>query len=231
MNNARRDLIPLTTSSFKRPNPPYTIHALPSPTHVVTQSSDSGLVIQPAKPSRQDGIRPPCCCLPGRQASFLKHLTARSPLRDYRGSGALGTSIATEMARAGARVTLLGRSEEKLRLALQRVLAAGIPQSNLLFKTEYEAIDRLLETNLSLTIKACKAATRPLMRAAPDACIINMSSVLGTHANVPIKPEQIPLGRYGDPSEVAHAAMFLATNRYANNCILNIDGGLSVGLL
>ncbi|EQL04157.1 3-ketoacyl-(acyl-carrier-protein) reductase [Ophiocordyceps sinensis CO18] len=36
-----------------------------------------------------------------------------------------------------------------------------------------------------------------------------------------------PAGRVGDPSEVAHAALFLASNRFANNCVLNLDGGLS----
>lgn len=37
------------------------------------------------------------------------------------GSGALGSSIAADMARAGARVTLLGRNEAKLRAALSEV--------------------------------------------------------------------------------------------------------------
>ncbi|KAI1753793.1 hypothetical protein F4782DRAFT_68715 [Xylaria castorea] len=37
----------------------------------------------------------------------------------------------------------------------------------------------------------------------------------------------IPLGRLGDADEVAEAALFLATNKYAHNCVLNIDGGLS----
>lgn len=39
--------------------------------------------------------------------------------------------------------------------------------------------------------------------------------------------ESIPLDRFGTPEEVADAAVFLASNEYANNCILNIDGGLS----
>lgn len=39
--------------------------------------------------------------------------------------------------------------------------------------------------------------------------------------------EAIPLDRFGTPEEVADAAVFLASNEYANNCILNIDGGLS----
>lgn len=37
----------------------------------------------------------------------------------------------------------------------------------------------------------------------------------------------IPLKRFGEPSEIADAAVFLATNKYANNCVLNLDGGLS----
>ncbi|KAJ5894776.1 hypothetical protein N7495_006467 [Penicillium taxi] len=39
--------------------------------------------------------------------------------------------------------------------------------------------------------------------------------------------ELIPLHRLGDPQEVADAAVFLAQNEYANNCVLNLDGGLS----
>ncbi|KAL4762508.1 SDR family NAD(P)-dependent oxidoreductase [Aspergillus foveolatus] len=39
--------------------------------------------------------------------------------------------------------------------------------------------------------------------------------------------EDIPLGRFGQPHEIADAAVFLAENEYANNCIVNLDGGLS----
>lgn len=39
--------------------------------------------------------------------------------------------------------------------------------------------------------------------------------------------DAIPQKRFGTPDEVAHAALFLATNAYANNCTLNLDGGLS----
>ncbi|KAH8800073.1 hypothetical protein F5882DRAFT_448383 [Hyaloscypha sp. PMI_1271] len=37
----------------------------------------------------------------------------------------------------------------------------------------------------------------------------------------------IPLKRFGQAAEIADAAVFLATNQYANNCVLNLDGGLS----
>ncbi|KAK5016624.1 hypothetical protein LTR16_001597 [Cryomyces antarcticus] len=39
--------------------------------------------------------------------------------------------------------------------------------------------------------------------------------------------DSIPLKRFGAPEEVAEAAVFLATNEYASNCIINLDGGLS----
>ncbi|MCJ1380454.1 hypothetical protein MMC17_003559 [Xylographa soralifera] len=39
--------------------------------------------------------------------------------------------------------------------------------------------------------------------------------------------QSIPQERFGTPEEIADAAMFLASNAYANNCVLNLDGGLS----
>jgi tRNA-splicing endonuclease subunit Sen54 len=39
--------------------------------------------------------------------------------------------------------------------------------------------------------------------------------------------DRIPLNRFGMPAEIADAAVFLASNEYANNCVLNLDGGLS----
>jgi NAD(P)-dependent dehydrogenase (short-subunit alcohol dehydrogenase family) len=39
--------------------------------------------------------------------------------------------------------------------------------------------------------------------------------------------ERIPLKRFGSAEEIAEAALFLAKNEYANNCVINLDGGLS----
>ncbi|KZF19414.1 NAD(P)-binding protein [Xylona heveae TC161] len=39
--------------------------------------------------------------------------------------------------------------------------------------------------------------------------------------------EAVPAKRFGKPEEIADAAIFLALNEYANNCIINLDGGLS----
>ncbi|OAL50356.1 NAD(P)-binding protein [Pyrenochaeta sp. DS3sAY3a] len=45
--------------------------------------------------------------------------------------------------------------------------------------------------------------------------------------NASVLAQKIPLGRLGKPDEIAQAALFLAENQYAHNCILNLDGGLS----
>ena len=52
--------------------------------------------------------------------------------------------------------------------------------------------------------------------------------------NVAMTPEarsealnSVPLKRFGQAAEIADAAVFLAANQYANNCVLNLDGGLS----
>lgn len=38
---------------------------------------------------------------------------------------------------------------------------------------------------------------------------------------------RIPAARFGTVNEVADATLFLISNNYANNCVLNLDGGLS----
>jgi NAD(P)-dependent dehydrogenase (short-subunit alcohol dehydrogenase family) len=42
---------------------------------------------------------------------------------------------------------------------------------------------------------------------------------------------RIPLKRFGTPDEVADAVLFLIRNEYANNCVLNLDGGVSAALV
>lgn len=56
----------------------------------------------------------------------------------------------------------------------------------------------------------------------------NHTYIIGFSENESTKlMENIPLGRFGNPHEIADAAVFLAQNEYANNCVLNLDGGLS----
>lgn len=48
-----------------------------------------------------------------------------------------------------------------------------------------------------------------------------------SEAHVRSLEKAIPLGRFGRPEEVADAVIFLIANEYANNTVLNLDGGLS----
>ncbi|KAI0518153.1 hypothetical protein F5B22DRAFT_73645 [Xylaria bambusicola] len=155
------------------------------------------------------------------------------------------------------------------------VNAAGISQNSFLFKTRFQEMNQLLDTNLKGTILGCQSVI-PRMMKQKSGNIINVSSLLATNggrgasvyaaskagiigltralawevgrfnirANV-IQPGYIetdmtkdmeegghlsaliPMGRLGLAEEVADAALFLANNTYAHNCVLNIDGGLS----
>jgi 3-oxoacyl-[acyl-carrier protein] reductase len=44
-------------------------------------------------------------------------------------------------------------------------------------------------------------------------------------ANPNARPEQIPIGRFGLPSEVADVAVMLAGNGYINGQTINVNGG------
>ncbi|KAH8711408.1 3-oxoacyl-[acyl-carrier-protein] reductase FabG [Beauveria bassiana] len=122
------------------------------------------------------------------------------------------------------------------------VNCAGISQTTVLKRTPDEELARIMDTNLLATMLVCKHA-----RMQPHGCIVNVSSLMATHGGfgasayaaskaglIDLKPElqqaflkDTPLGRVADPDEVADAAVFLASNQFANNCILNLDGGLS----
>ncbi|KAM3507608.1 hypothetical protein MY10362_001682 [Beauveria mimosiformis] len=122
------------------------------------------------------------------------------------------------------------------------VNCAGISQTTFLKRTPDEELARIVDTNLLATMLVCKYA-----RMQSHGCIINVSSLMATHGGfgasayaaskaglIDLKPElqqaflkDTPLGRVANPDEVADAAIFLAANQFANNCILNLDGGLS----
>lgn len=59
-------------------------------------------------------------------------------------------------------------------------------------------------------------------------CVNRLTSIIDfTPGETSRLKDVIPLHRFGDPREIADAAVFLAQNEYANNCVLNLDGGLS----
>ena len=51
---------------------------------------------------------------------------------------------------------------------------------------------------------------------------------LGTEAAVERLAAAIPLGRIGEPAEIAHAVLFLLTNTYTTGTTLRVDGGFAL---
>ncbi len=51
---------------------------------------------------------------------------------------------------------------------------------------------------------------------------------LGSDAALERLASTIPLGRIGDPAEIAHAVMFLLTNTYTTGTTLRVDGGIAL---
>ncbi|RDW79034.1 SDR family NAD(P)-dependent oxidoreductase [Aspergillus mulundensis] len=81
----------------------------------------------------------------------------------------------------------------------------------------------------SLTVEAAKTLRNEVIRfnaIVPGYIETPMIADFSQSENDRLK-EDIPLRRFGQPHEVADAAVFLAENEYANNCVINLDGGLS----
>ncbi|KAL2830551.1 hypothetical protein BDW59DRAFT_170115 [Aspergillus cavernicola] len=87
----------------------------------------------------------------------------------------------------------------------------------------------ILGLTRSLTVEAAKTLRNQVIRSnaiVPGYIETRMIADFSQTENEKLKDE-IPLRRFGRPSEVADAAVFLAQNEYANNCVINLDGGLS----
>jgi 3-oxoacyl-[acyl-carrier protein] reductase len=46
------------------------------------------------------------------------------------------------------------------------------------------------------------------------------------HSDLRVRPELIPVGRFGRPSEIAEVAVMLARNGYITGQAINVNGGL-----
>ncbi|GME32478.1 3-oxoacyl- [Neofusicoccum parvum] len=137
------------------------------------------------------------------------------------------------------------------------VNAAGVTHNALLVRQSAARAEDVVQTNLMGTVWGCKVLGKLLLgaarrrRAAAGAgggvSIVNVSSLLAVQGGVgsaayaaskagvlAMQPEarekaleRIPLKRFGTVEEIADAAVFLTTNQYANNCVINLDGGMS----
>ncbi|XP_064845513.1 carbonyl reductase family member 4-like isoform X2 [Oncorhynchus masou masou] len=112
------------------------------------------------------------------------------------------------------------------------VNAAGINRDGLLLRTRPEDMVALLHTNLLGSMLTCKAALRSMLHTQGGA-IVNIGFIR-TDMTVGLREGEgvrtIPLGRFGEPEEVAMAVLFLLESPYITGQVLVVDGGLQLAM-
>ncbi|XP_058234562.1 carbonyl reductase family member 4 isoform X3 [Hemibagrus wyckioides] len=107
------------------------------------------------------------------------------------------------------------------------VNAAGINRDALLMRCKSEDMVSVLHTNLLGSMLTCRAALRSMLT--NGGAIVNIG-LIRTDMTAGLNEEEygkrIPLGRFGDPQEVAQAVMFLLESPYITGHVLLVDGGL-----
>ncbi|XP_023108456.1 3-oxoacyl-[acyl-carrier-protein] reductase isoform X4 [Herpailurus yagouaroundi] len=110
------------------------------------------------------------------------------------------------------------------------VNAAGINRDSLLVRTKTEDMVSQLHTNLLGSMLTCKAALKTMIQQQRGS-IVNVGFV-HTDMTKDLKEEHlkkiIPLGRFGEPIDVAHAVVFLLESPYVTGHVLVVDGGLQL---
>ena len=128
---------------------------------------------------------------------------------------------------------------------------AGITKDGLLMKMSESDFDQVIATNLKGTFHTIRFVSRQMLKQRSGK-IINLSSVVGVAGNagqanyaaskagiiemtavLPDKVKeatknQIPMGQYGTPEQVASATVFLASEEagYITGQVLHVDGGM-----
>ncbi|XP_008247846.1 3-oxoacyl-[acyl-carrier-protein] reductase isoform X4 [Oryctolagus cuniculus] len=112
------------------------------------------------------------------------------------------------------------------------VNAAGINRDGLLVRTKTEDLVSQLHTNLLGSMLTCRAAMRTMIQQ-QGGSIVNVGFVR-TDMTKDLKEEHlkknIPLGRFGETIEVAHAIVFLLESPYITGHVLVVDGGLQLAI-
>src|SRR5438128_217624 len=124
-------------------------------------------------------------------------------------SRGIGRAVALALARSGAKVACVARSEDKLKETVDAITAAGGTAAALEF------------AGRSVTVNAV----------APGFIETDMTAVLGELFKDEAK-KRIPAKRIGQVDDVAECVLFLASPAasYITGQVIAIDGGMSVGM-
>ncbi|XP_029429417.1 carbonyl reductase family member 4 isoform X2 [Rhinatrema bivittatum] len=110
------------------------------------------------------------------------------------------------------------------------VNAAGINRDGLLLRTKTEDMISQLNINLLGSMLTCKAGIKSMIQHQGGA-IVNIGFIR-TDMTSGLKEDQlktmIPLGRFGEPHEVAQAVLFLLESPYITGHVLVLDGGVQL---
>jgi len=149
---------------------------------------------------------------------------------------------------------LVGTASEAMGRVDILVNNAGLTRDNIFMRMSDEEWDQVLAVNLSASMKLCRAAIRPMMKARWGR-IINVTSIVGVTGNPgqtancvapgfiatpmtdALNEEQraailsrIPAGEMGAVDDIAQSVLFLAgqTGRYITGQTLHVNGGMAM---
>uniref|UniRef100_A0AAV2L0Y2 3-ketoacyl-[acyl-carrier-protein] reductase beta subunit n=1 Tax=Knipowitschia caucasica TaxID=637954 RepID=A0AAV2L0Y2_KNICA len=99
----------------------------------------------------------------------------------------------------------------------------------LLLRTRAEDMVLVLHTNLLGSMLTCRAALKSMLHT-KDAAIVNIGYIRTdmTAGVSEARLRSVPLGRCGEPEEVARAVLFLLESPYVTGQVLVVDGGLQL---
>ena len=174
---------------------------------------------------------------------------AEKTLEELKALGVEARAVQGNVADPAAAKTLIDTAVKELGGIHILVNNAGITRDGLAMAMKEEDFDAVIETNLKGAFLCMKAAIRPMMKARYGR-IVNMSSVVAgitvnavapgyistdMTAALPDAARQamlstIPVGRAGNPEDVAAAVAFLASEEagYITGQVLSVDGGMGM---
>jgi 3-oxoacyl-[acyl-carrier protein] reductase len=131
---------------------------------------------------------------------------------------------------------------------------AGVTRDGLLVRMSDDDWSTVIDTNLASCFYTCRAAARGMMKKR-SGTVVNISSIVGIHGNwgqtnyaaskagiigftkslakedaTHLMLQNTPLGRLGDPEDVAGAVRFLCSDEasFITGAVLLVDGGLGM---